>query len=343
MMKAVRFYAPGDIRYEEIDVPRPGPGELLVRVRAALTCGTDLKTYRRGHPVMIQRAPTVFGHELAGVVADTGPDVTAFSRGERVAVANSAPCDHCLFCEMDRHSLCENIEFLNGAYAEYIVVPRRIAERNVLRIPDHVTFRQAAMVEPLACAIHGVDESAIRLGDTVCVIGAGPIGLTLMRLCKLQGARVIAVDKVAGRLEKARQIAADETLDASTGIDVVREVKELTRGGHGVDVAIEAAGLPALWELAIAITRKGGLVNLFGGCESGTSISVRTDRLHYGELKIIGVFHHTPHYVRRALSMIANGAINPDDLITHEMELSRLRDALNLVAKGEALKVAIIP
>lgn len=342
-MKAVRFYAPGDIRYEEIEVPRPGSGEILVQVRAALTCGTDLKTYRRGHPVMIQRAPTVFGHELAGVVAEVGPEVATVSLGDRVVVANSAPCNRCLFCELDRHSLCENIEFLNGAYAEYVVVPRRIVEQNVLRIPEHVTFRQAALVEPLACVVHGVEESAIKLGDTVAVIGAGPIGLMLMKLSKLKGARVVAVDKVAGRLEKARQMGADDIVNASVVHDVVAAVKSLTRGGYGVDVAIEAAGVPGLWEMAIAMARKGGLVNLFGGCESGTSIKVETGRLHYGELRIIGVFHHTPNYVRRALALIASGAIDTDSLITHEMELSRLEEALNLVASGEALKVAIVP
>ena len=342
-MKAVRFYAPGDIRFEDVEVPRLGPGEILVRVGAALTCGTDLKTYRRGHPVMIQQAPTVFGHEFAGVVVEVSPEVTAVSPGQRVAVANSAPCNHCLFCELDRHSLCENIQFLNAAYAEYVAVPRRIVEQNVLPLPDHVTFRQAALVEPLACAIHGVEESSIRLGDTVCVIGAGPIGLMLIRLSKLKGARVIAVDKVAGRLEKARQMGADETVEAIGEVDIAKAVKSLTRGGYGVDVAIEAAGVPALWELAIAITRKGGLANLFGGCEAGSSIRIDTGRLHYGELKIIGVFHHTPYYVRRALSLIASGAIEADALITHEMELARLEEALNLVASGDALKVAIIP
>jgi L-iditol 2-dehydrogenase len=342
-MKAVRFYAPGDIRFEDVDVPKPGPGEILLRVKTALTCGTDLKTYRRGHPVMIQRAPTVFGHELAGVVAALGEEVSTLAVGERVVAANSAPCNRCLFCQMERHSLCENIEFFNGAYAEYAVIPRRIVEQNVLRIPERVSFRQAALVEPLACAIHGIEESSIRLGDTVCVIGAGPIGLMLMRLSKLKGARVIAVDKVAGRLEKARQMGADELIDASTVSDAVSAVKALTPGGYGVDVSIEAAGVPALWEMAIAIARKGALVNLFGGCESGSSIKVGTERLHYGELKIIGVFHHTPYYVRRALSLIADGSIDANALITHEMELARLADALELVASGEALKVAIIP
>ena len=342
-MKAFLFYGPGDIRYEEIDIPKPGPGEMLVQVKAALTCGTDLKTYRRGHPVMIQRAPTVFGHEFAGVVAELGPGVSGFSVGDRVVAANSAPCNRCLFCELERHSLCENIEFLNGAYAEYVVIPSRIVQQNAMIIPDHVSFKQAALVEPLACTIHGVEESSIRLGDTVCVIGAGPVGLMIMKLCKLKGARVIAVDKDAKRLAKAEAIAADECINSSVESDVVSAVKRLTRGGYGVDVAIEAAGVPALWELAIALTRKGGLVNLFGGCESGTKISVPTERLHYGELKIIGVFHHTPYYVRRALALISNRAIDPDELITHEMPLSELERAFGLVASGEALKVAIIP
>jgi L-iditol 2-dehydrogenase len=343
MMKAVLFYAPGDIRYEEIERPTAGPGEVLLQVGAALTCGTDLKTYRRGHPVMIQKAPTVFGHELAGVVAEIGAGVEGFAIGQRVVAANSAPCNRCFYCRQGRLSLCQNLEFLNGSYAEYITIPARIVQQNLLPIPDHLPFHHAALVEPFACIVHGIERSNVRLGDTVCIIGQGPIGLMFTRLAKLKGARVIAVDMVPFRLDKARHFGADEVVNAREVPDAVQAVRDLTEDGRGVDVAIEAVGLPQTWEQAIAMTRPGGLANLFGGCKSGTHIKVDTRRLHYDELKIIGVFHHTPTYIRTALSLISDGQLDPDALITHEMPLARLEEALQLVASGEALKVAIVP
>jgi L-iditol 2-dehydrogenase len=342
-MKAILFYAPGDIRFEEIDRPQAGPGEVVVEIKAALTCGTDLKTYKRGHPLLLKTPPGVFGHELAGVIAAVGSEVKGFSVGQRVVAANSAPCQHCFYCQRGHLSLCENLEFLNGAYAELITIPARIVEQNLLPLPDGVTFRQAALTEPLACTIHGIERSEIRLGDIVCVIGQGPIGLMFTRLAKLKGAKVIAVDRSGFRLEKARQFGADELVEVTTASDSVKAVRDLTPGERGVDVAIEAVGLPETWEQAIAMTRAGGLANLFGGCQSGSQIKVDTRRLHYDELRIIGVFHHTPRYVRAALSLIVNGQLDADAMITHEMPLERLEEALQLVASGDALKVAITP
>lgn len=342
-MKAVLFYAPGDIRFEETARPQAGPGEVVVEIKAALTCGTDLKTYRRGHPVLIKEVPSTFGHEMAGVIAELGPGVEGFAVGQRVVAANSAPCGHCFYCRRDRPSLCENLDFLNGAYAEFIAVPARIVEQNLLPIPDGVTFRQAALAEPLACAIHGVERSKIQLGDVVCVIGHGPIGLMLTRLAKLKGARVIVVGRNPFKLDKACQFGADDLVDITAVPDPVEAVRSLTPGRRGADVVIEAVGLPETWEQAIATTRPGGLVNLFGGCKSGTHIKVDTRRLHYDELDIIGVFHHTPHYVRAALSLISNGQLDADALITHEMELENLEEALQLMTSGETLKVAITP
>jgi L-iditol 2-dehydrogenase len=342
-MKAVLFYAPGDIRFEEIGRPEAGPGEVVVEIKASLTCGTDLKTYRRGHPVLIKETPSVFGHEMAGVVADLGPGVSGFSVGQLVVAANSAPCGHCFYCRRGRLSLCENLELLNGAYAESIAIPARIVQKNLLAIPEGVTCRQAAVVEPLACAIHGIERSEIALGDTVCVIGHGPIGLMLTRLAELKGARVIVVGRNPFKLDVARQFGAEELVDITAVSDPVEAVRSLTPGGRGVDVAIEAVGLPETWEQAIAMTRPGGLANLFGGCTSGTHIQVDTRRPHYDELKIIGVFHHTPRTVRTALSLIVTGQIDADALITHEMPLERLEEAFQLMVSGETLKIAITP
>ncbi|MBN1992232.1 MAG: zinc-binding dehydrogenase [Anaerolineae bacterium] len=340
-MKAVLFYAPGDIRFEEIDRPQAGPGEVVVEIKAALTCGTDLKTYKRGHPLIIKKVPSVFGHELAGVIAEVGPGVNHFSVGQRVVAANSAPCHHCFNCQRGHLSLCQNLEFLNGAYAEYIAIPARIVAQNLLLIPTGVTFRQAALTEPLACTIHGIERSEIRLGDTVCIIGQGPIGLMLTQLAKLKGARVIAVDRSAFRLAQAGRLGADELVDANAVPDPAAAVRDLTTENRGADVVIEAAGLPETWEQALAMARPGGLVNLFGGCRSGTQIKIDTHRLHYDELKIIGVFHHTPRYIRAALSLIAGGQIEAEAMISHEMPLAQLEEALQLVASGNALKVAI--
>jgi len=342
-MKAVLFYAPGDIRFEEIVRPEAGPGEVVVEIKAALTCGTDLKTYRRGHPVLIKNPPSVFGHELAGVITALGPGVSGFKVGQRVVPANSAPCGRCFYCQRGHLSLCENLDLLNGAYAQYIAVPVRVVQQNLLPIPDGVSFKQAALTEPLACAVHGIERSEIKLGDIVCVIGHGPIGLMLIRLAKLKGAHVIVVGRNPFKLEIARQFGADEVVDVTADSDVVETVRSLTIGGRGVDVAIEAVGLPETWEQAIAMTRPGGLVNLFGGCKSGTQITVDTRRLHYDELRLVGIFHHTPRYIRAALSLIADGQIDSEALITHEMPLERLEEALQLLASGDTLKVAIIP
>jgi L-iditol 2-dehydrogenase len=342
-MKAILFYAPGDIRYGETPRPTAGPGQILVAIQAALTCGTDLKTYRRGHPVLIKETPSVFGHEWAGVIAEIGPGVEGFAVGQRVVAPNSAPCGRCFYCQRERPSLCEDLQLLNGAYAEYIAVPARIVQKNLLLIPDGVTFKQAPMIEPLACAIHGIERSKIQLGDTVCVIGHGPIGLMLTRLATLKGARVIVVGRNPLKLEKARQFGAQAVVDITTVADPVDAVRSLSPGGRGVDVAIEAVGLPETWEQALAMTRRGGLANLFGGCESGTHIRVDTRRPHYDELEIIGVFHHTPQYVRTALSLIASGQIDADALITHEMPLERLEEAFQLMISGATLKVAILP
>lgn len=342
-MQAVLFYAPGDIRFAETPQPKVGPGEVAVEIKAALTCGTDLKTYRRGHPVLIKQIPSTFGHEMAGVVAELGPGVEDFAVGQRVVAANSAPCGYCFYCQRAQPSLCENLDLLNGAYAEFITIPARIVAQNLLPIPDGVTFRQAALVEPLACAIHGIERSNIRLGDVVCVIGHGPIGLMLTRLAKLKGARVIVVGRNPLKLEKARQFGADDLVDITIVPDPMEAVRSLTPGGRGVDVAIEAVGQPETWEQAIAMTRPGGLVNLFGGCKSGTHVKVDTRRLHYEELDIIGVFHHTPRYVRAALSLISDGRLDADGLITHEMDLQRLEKAFHLMTSGESLKVAITP
>jgi L-iditol 2-dehydrogenase len=342
-MKAVVFYRPGDIRFEEVATPTPGPGEVLVRIGSALTCGTDLKTYRRGHPVIIKKTPALFGHEWAGTVEAVGDGVESVRRGDRVVGANSAPCHLCFPCRMGRVNLCEDLQFLNGAYAEYIRVPARIVQQNLLPLPEHLSFAEAALVEPLACALHGIERSGVRLGQTLCIFGAGPMGLLLTELAKRQGVRVIMVGKGRFRLTKAAEAGADEILDAAQGDRVLGEVRRLSPEGRGADVTIEATGRPEVWEQAVEVTRKAGTVVLFGGCESGTSFRVDTRRMHYEELMLIGVFHHTPRHIREALGLLEQGLVNTKVLLTHQMALSSLPEAFELLARGEAIKVALTP
>ncbi|MGD2246783.1 MAG: zinc-binding dehydrogenase [Candidatus Methanofastidiosia archaeon] len=338
-MKVAMFYGPADVRLEERDIPTIKDGEVLIKIKAALTCGTDVKTYKRGHKLV--PPPSPFGHEYAGDIAKTGKNVTDFEEGMRVVAANSAPCGQCFYCKRGRESLCENIFFVWGAFAEYIVVPERIVKKNLLKIPDHVTYEEAALTEPLACVVHGVEASEINMGDTVVINGAGPIGLFFTALVKQKGAQVIQTDLVDNRLKAAKMLGADHIINAQEE-DSVQKVKELTRG-RGADVAIEAVGYPATWETTIKMTRKGGVATLFGGCEKGTTITVDTTLLHYNEITLKGVFHHTPYYIRTALNLISWKTINTDIFITEKMPLSKIDEALNKVLNQEGVKIALIP
>jgi len=340
--KAAVLHGLKDVRLGEVELPPVGPGEVLVKVKAALTCGTDRKLYLRGHPLF--KPPFIFGHEFTGEVLETGAGVRAFRPGMRVAAVNSAPCNACYWCKVGNQSMCENMFLqLSGAFAEYAIIPAPIVAQNMVEIPDHVTYRQAALLEPLACVVHGTERSGIRLGDTVVVIGAGPIGLFFVQLVRLKGARVIAADKNAERLAVAKAMGAHETLDLSTVTDPVAAIRERTEGGRGVDVAIEAVGLPEVWQTAIATVRKGGIANLFGGCASGTKITVDTSLIHYNEVTIKGVFHFTPEYVRRAMSLIAQGSVNCDLFVTHEFPLGRISEVVELLVNQVGIKILVKP
>lgn len=343
-MNAVRFYAPENIKYEQTDIKDPKNGEVRVKIEAALTCGTDLKTYRRGHPVLIKKTPSGFGHEFAGVVESVGKNVTGFKVGDRVVAANSAPCGECYFCKRGLYNLCENLEFLNGAYAEYINVPERIVKKNMIKIDDNLSFEKAAFCEPLANVVHGIANMDIQKGQTVAVVGIGTIGLMFVRLAKLKGAKVIAAGRNPLKIKLAKEFGgADEVIDLTKYKNPDKILLSLTEEGKGFDAAIECVGLPEIWERMFKLVRKGGMINLFGGCKSGTTINIDTRRLHYDELKVIGVFHHTPQYFREAYELIASGQIDVEKLITHVMPLSQTEQALQMVAESKAIKVLLKP
>jgi len=343
-MQAAMYYGIGDVRFEETEVPEIGPGELLVKIGTALTCGTDVKTYKRGHPLLIKQTPALFGHEYAGTIEAVGKGVKDLSVGMRVVATNSAPCGNCYFCKRDMPNLCAQLKdsLVNGAFAEYIRVPEPVVQWNTHPIPDSLSFRDAALTEPLACVVHGIEESNIRLGDTVLVIGAGPIGQMMIMLAKKNGAStVIASDLAPLRRDIALKAGADIVIDP-TKEDPVERVKAET-SGRGADVVIEAVGLPQLWEQAVDMTRDAGTTVLFGGAASGTKFEVDTVRFHYGQLTLKGVFHLKPKHVEQALDLIIAGDVNPDLLISHKMPLKDINKALEMMSKGETMKVAISP
>ena len=269
-MRAVMFLEPGHLELQEVDVPQPGPDEILVRIRTALTCGTNVKTYRRGHPKI--KPPALFGHEWAGDVVEVGSEVKKFKPGMRVVAHNSAPCGVCYYCKHGQHSMCDDLLFFSGGFAEYVVIPGRIARLNTFEIPEHISYAQAAILEPFACVVHGQDVIQIQPGESVAIIGAGgPIGLMHLQMALQRGAsQVIAVDLKDSRLAVAEELGATRIVNPERE-DPVKVIKELT-GGRGADVTIESAGAREAWLTAINSVRKGGRVLWFGGLKGGTTI-----------------------------------------------------------------------
>ena len=343
-MKAIQFYAPEDIRYEEVPIQEPKKGEVLVKIMAALTCGTDVKTFRRGHPVLIKSVPSGFGHEFSGIVEKLGEGVTNFKIGDRVVAANSAPCGECFFCKKGQYNLCENLQFLNGAYAEYITVPARIVEKNMIKIPDDLSFEEAAFTEPLANVVHGAERTDIKVGQSVGIIGIGPIGLMFAKYAKLKGARVIVGGRNEIKLRLAKEFAGvDEVVDLKNTENFEEVFRNFSDEKRGLDVAIECVGLPEMWEKTFSLVRAGGTVHFFGGCKKGSEIKLPTTKMHYGDIKILSVFHHTPEYVRKALDLIATHKMDVKKLITEEISLDKIPYAMQQHIDGKAIKFLVKP
>jgi len=343
-MTAAVLYGREDVRIERLPIPIAGPGEIIVRVQAALTCGTDLKVYRRGYHARMLTVPMAFGHELSGTVHETGPGVKNFRAGDRVVALNSAPCDECYFCRHGQQNLCDDLLFNNGAYAEFISIPSRIVEKNTLLVPDHVPFEHAALTEPLACVVRGLEETNAQPGDSIVVIGGGPIGLMFMHVAQLAGLHVIAVVKRSRQIAAARTFGAEHVIQITSAADPIAAVRALTPGHRGVDIAIEAVATPTTWQWAVDMVRKGGTVNFFGGCAAGTRVDLDTNRLHYNDITLKASFHHTPATARRAFDLIRSGRFKCREYITGRSPLSELDSVLRrLMNRTSDIKTAIIP
>ena len=347
-MRVFRYYAPENLRLEQVPVPEPGPGELLLRVRNCATCGTDVKIYFHGHRNL--KPPRVIGHEIAGEVAALGDGVNQFSVGNRVQVIAAVPCGECRECQIGRENICTNLTAIgydyDGGYAEYLIVPELVLRVDgVNPMPADLTFEEAAMTEPLSCVLNGQELAGVGEGDDVVIIGAGPIGCLHARLARARGAsRITLVERSAERLDlAAARVTPDEVVLAEDGMDAVAAVRALS-DGRGADVVIVAAPSRAAHQDGIAMAANRGRISLFGSLpKDSPTISLDANEVHYRELTIVGAANSTPVQNAAALAMIADGHVPVADLITETLPLEGLLDAMMAVAGGRGMKYVIAP
>jgi L-iditol 2-dehydrogenase len=348
-MQAAVLHGREDLAIEAVPRPHAGPGELVLKVEAALTCGTDLKVYRRGYHAKMLTQNRLFGHELAGTVVELGEGVSTFALGDALVPLNSAPCDACFYCLHGQQNLCDDLLFNNGAYAEYIRIPERIVAKNTLRLPAGMPFAHAALTEPLACVMRGLEQSQVQAGQSVIVLGAGPIGLLFIHAAALMGAHVVAVVKRFDQVATSRQLGAEHVVRLADVEDPVRAARALTTGGRGADVVFEAVATPEAWQWAVQMARKGGSINLFGGPPAGTTAAFDTNLLHYSDLTLKASFHHTPATARAAFELLCSGRFASEAFITGEATLQDVPHVFErmLVRPVEGIapqiKTAILP
>lgn len=341
-MRGVYFLEPGKLELREVSIPQPGPGEVVIKIETATTCGTDLKAYRRGHKLF--KPPMPFGHEYAGYITAVGAGVTHFKEGDAVMGTNTAPCNECFYCKRGRQQLCVELEgrFNFGTYADYARIPAYITAQNLHHKPDHLSFAEASCLEPLSCAVLGAHYTGVQLGDTAAIIGVGAQGLMQIQLLKSMGAsRVIAIGRSKGRLERALLVGADHVFSTDAG-DPVEFVKSLTEG-RGADVVIEAAGHIDTWSQAMMMARKGGTVVQFSGLPGGTQVAFDATHLHYDEITMKGVFHTTPCMIELAVQALSDGKVNVKPMLDDAVPLSQVEASLLRMHQSEVIKVAIVP
>ena len=334
------LYKEEDLRIEESPIPEIGPGDILVKNKVSTTCGTDIKIFKRGYPLV--KPPHPFGHEFSGVIAAVGKHVRRFKEGDRVAVHNTAPCNQCYFCKKGIQSMCENMLFNRGTYSEFVKVPERIVNQNMFLLDKSITHKTASLMEPFSCAVYGIDNCPIHQGDTVVVNGAGPIGLMFARLAVMSGAKVIVTDMMENRLKLALRLGVWKTINVSGIDDTVESVRAVTDNNRGADIVIEATGLIDVWETSIKMTRKGGFVLLFGGTKSNSMLKIDSTLIHYSQITIKGVFHTTPSHVMTAFELLKMGIISSEDFIQNEYKLQDLELAIREHESGKIIKNCII-
>ncbi|MEW6108878.1 MAG: zinc-binding dehydrogenase [Nitrospirota bacterium] len=338
-MLSAFLISPGVIEIREAATPEPSEGELLIKVKASLTCGTDLKAYLRGHSLIPMPGP--FGHEFSGIVAGKGRGVSKFKIGDSIAAVHSAPCLNCSYCKRNLFNLCENVMLTKilGAFSEYILLPKHIVRQNVYRKPENLSFKEAAFLEPLSCVVHGMEPLRINKKDVIFIIGAGPIGLLHLMLAKSKGAKVMITGLEEERLKIAKKLGADIVINHSLQEKSVRDFT----GGIGADYVFECTGQPEIWEASVNYVRRGGTVILFGGCKAGTAVNFNAERLHYDEITLRGTFHFAPEDVKKALLLLKHKKIDVKKLISDTYSLQEISNVFAKMAKGIGIKYAVVP
>jgi L-iditol 2-dehydrogenase len=346
-MLVVRFHAPGDVRVEDAPEPSPGPGDVKIRVRNCSTCGTDVKIFRFGHHHIVP--PRVMGHEIAGEVVEVGSGVSGWKAGDRVQVIAAIPDGTCAECRRGRPTVCLNQESIgyhyDGGFAEYMIVPAKVlAVAGLNRVPESVSFAEASVAEPMACAINGQNLARVGVGDDVVIVGSGPIGCLHVRLARARGAaRAFLVELNRERLDQAAALVTPDAAICAGETDPVDAILKLT-DGRGADVIITAAASGTAQEQAIQMAARQARISFFGGLpKDNPIISVDSNLVHYRELTLVGANGSSPAHNAEALGLIASGAVPVDDLITHRLPLDRILEAFDIVARGAAIKVTIEP
>jgi L-iditol 2-dehydrogenase len=341
-MRQAVLVEPGRLELREVTLPHPGPGEVLLQIKCAMTCGTDLKAYLRGHPLW--RLPAPFGHEFAGVVVETGTAVENFRPGDELMAAPTAPCGECFYCSRGQENLCPQAmeKMVMGGYADYLLLGSHVVARNAFHKPSSLPFEEAALLEPLACVVHAQEMARPQAFESILVIGAGPFGLLHMLVLKLMAAREIVIaGRGAQRLEWAEQLGADNVVDISQ--DGVKETIGRMNGGFGPDLVIECTGRVAGWADAFARVRRGGRVAFFGGCPPNTALTVDTRRMHYDNLTLLAPFHFRPRDVRRAFELLCARELGAERIVNARRRLSDLAEVFAMLERGAVLKCAVIP
>ncbi len=339
-MRAAILRAPLDLRVEDAPVPEISDDDLLIRVRSALTCGTDQKAYLRGHPKI--KIPGPLGHEFSGEIARVGKSVRGFSVGDRVACVHTGPCGRCFFCSKQQPNLCDSLtdRMAYGAYAQYIKIPPHVHAQNCLPLPASMSFDAGALMEPLACCVHGMNVVDVSEGESVLILGDGPIGLMMTCLARHRKARSIGVvGKYPARLNAAARLGAHLTFDATVSPESLKSAFP----PHGPDVVIEGVGRGVVWEKALAAVRPGGRILLFGGCPPDERVPIDPGIIHYGNLTVYGTFHFAPPDVRQALDLLESGVVPAVDLISDRVPLSEIPKYFSARGRKDYLKVAFIP
>ncbi|HEV8713041.1 MAG TPA: zinc-binding dehydrogenase [Candidatus Binatia bacterium] len=349
-MQAMLLLGPRHLSHQDLPIPTPGRDEIVLKIAAALTCGTDLKAFLRGHPKWPM--PTRFGHEYAGTVAARGSQVTTVREGDEVMLVPTGPCGSCFYCQRQQENLCTSLmeTYVLGGYGEYLTVPARVIRANLFAKPAGLPFVDAALLEPLSCVMFGLEQACpelsrrtvLRPDDTVVIVGAGAIGLL-----HLLALRALGMERVYVVARNPQRAAAAQTLGAygiiARSAEEAREEVLAVTAGRGADVVIECTAQPRVWEAALFLARPGGQVVLFGGCPSGTTVAFDTYRLHYDQVHILSPFHFTPTAVRRAYELLVSGKILANKLISGTYPLAQLSHAFALLQQGEGIKYAIIP